>query len=100
MRSAALAVTLILLIAHAPADTPATHAVFGAFGLDLAAQDKSVRPGDDFYRYANGRWLGTQHIPADRSEWGTFDALSEKSSERVRKLIQELPADAPAGSLA
>ena len=100
MRSAALAVTLILLIAHAPADTPATHAVFGAFGLDLAAQDKSVRPGDDFYRYANGRWLGTQHIPADRSEWGTFDALSEQSSERVRKLIQGLPADAPAGSLA
>src|SRR5580700_5627445 len=99
MRSAALAVALVLLIADAHSDTPAPHAAFGPFGLDLSAQDNSVRPGDDFYRYANGHWLGTQHIPADRSEWSTFDALSEESSERVRKLIQELPPDAPEGSL-
>jgi putative endopeptidase len=82
--------------ALAGSDSP----TFGPFGLDLSAQDTSVRPGDDFYRYANGHWLETAKIPADRTEWGTFDALSEEASERVRKLIQELPANAPPGSLA
>jgi putative endopeptidase len=82
--------------ALAGSDSP----TFGPFGLDLSAQDTSVRPGDDFYRYANGHWLETAKIPADRTEWGTFDALSEEASERVRKLIQELPANAAARSLA
>jgi putative endopeptidase len=81
--------------ALAGSDSP----TFGPFGLDLTAQDASVRPGDDFYRYANGHWLEAARIPADRTEWGTFDALSEEASERVRKLIQELPANAPSGSL-
>src|SRR3984885_9343740 len=80
--------------ALAGSDSP----TFGPFGLDLSAQDASVRPGDNFYRYANGHWIETAKIPADRTEWGTFDALSEEASERVRKLIQELPANAPLGS--
>jgi putative endopeptidase len=81
--------------ALAASDSPTV----GPFGLDLTAQDPSVRPGDDFYRYANGHWLDTAKIPVDRTGWGTFDALSEEASERVRKLIQELPANAPLGSL-
>ena len=36
-------------------------------GLDLAGMDKSVAPGDDFFRYANGAWLKSTEIPADRS---------------------------------
>ena len=36
-------------------------------GIDLAAMDKSVKPGDDFFLYANGSWFKNTEIPADRS---------------------------------
>ena len=39
-----------------------------ATGLDLAGIDRSVAPGDDFFRHANGTWLATTEIPADRAE--------------------------------
>jgi putative endopeptidase len=78
----------------AGADSPQ----FAPFGLDLTAQDKSVNPGDDFFHYANGHWLATQRIPADRARWGTFSQLAEQSDDRVRALVQSLPPDAPAGS--
>src|SRR5579872_6448048 len=75
------------------------HTQYGSFGLDLAAGDRSVRPGDDFYRYANGHWLDTQKIPADRARWGPMDEVAELTDERVNRLIEQLPPDAPAGSL-
>ena len=98
-RSIALIPAVVLLQAGgAPAASPDGQAQFGPFGLDLTAEDKSVKPGDDFYRYANGHWLDTQKIPADRTRWGAGDQLAERTDERVRKLIQELPTNAPAGS--
>ena len=39
-------------------------------GPDLAALDRSVKPGDDFWAYANGAWLRATEIPADRSDAG------------------------------
>jgi hypothetical protein len=44
---------------HSPprAPAPAASAQIGAWGLDLTARDTSVRPGDDFYRYADGLWI-------------------------------------------
>lgn len=69
-------------------------------GLDLAAMDRSVAPGDDFYAFANGSWLRTTEIPADRSSWGAGAELVEKTDKRVADLIQEAAAKAPAGSQA
>lgn len=77
----------------------AAPAQYGTFGLDLTALDRAVKPGDDFYEYANGKWLKSQSIPADRARWGTFDQLGEQADERVRQLIQGLPGQAPAGSI-
>jgi len=37
---------------------PATAAAIGSWGVDLSDQDRSVRPGDDFFRYQNGAWVG------------------------------------------
>jgi putative endopeptidase len=85
----------------APAAAPQlAHAQIGQWGLDLSARDPSVKPGDDFYRYANGHWLDANHIPPDRARWGSFDELEERSQEQVRALIEALPADAPEGSVA
>jgi putative endopeptidase len=74
----------------APADTRVP--AIGTFGVDLTARKDSVRPGDDFFQYANGTWLDTFEIPADRIRWGAFDILRDQSDERVRSLIEELAA--------
>jgi hypothetical protein len=70
---------------------PATpRAQIGAFGLDLAGGDASVKPGDNFYRYAGGTWLQNNPIPPDRTLWDTFQILASKSEIAVRDLIEDL----------
>jgi len=72
------------------ASTGSGSAAIGAFGLDLTAGDASVRPGDDFFRYANGHWLDTTEIPSDQRSWGTFVILGEKSNRDQRVIIEEV----------
>jgi predicted metalloendopeptidase len=79
----------------APAGTPAE---IPPWGLDLRMRDTAVKPGDDFYRYADGHWLDTHQIPADRTRWSSFDELDERSQQQVLSIVQALPADAPEGS--
>ena len=54
--------TLAAPASAAPATPP--------WGLHLDYIDRSVKPGEDFNRYANGRWLETAQIPADRASAG------------------------------
>ncbi len=54
--------------------------------------DRSIEPGDDFYRYANGTWLRTAAIPAGQRSFDTRAILVERTSQRVRELIQEAAA--------
>ena len=82
----------------AQASTSKGQPQFGAFGLDLSTHDKSVKPGDDFYRYADGHWLDTNTIPADRSSWGVFAELDERARADLRQLVEAIPADVPQGS--
>ncbi|MEZ5957172.1 MAG: M13 family metallopeptidase [Hyphomonadaceae bacterium] len=72
------------------ATTGGGSAAIGAFGLDLTAGDASVRPGDDFFRHANGHWLDTTEIPSDQRSWGTFVILGEKSNRDQRVIIEEV----------
>ena len=54
-----------------------------AAGIDVSAMDKTVKPGDDFFAYANGTWVQRTGIPADRSSVGGFyiaDQEREKNS--------------------
>jgi putative endopeptidase len=85
--------------AAVPAASGPARAQIGDFGIDLTARDLSVRPGDDFYHYANGHWLETHHIPPDRTSWGSFAELQERTEEQLRGIIEALPPDAPAGSI-
>lgn len=59
-----------------------------AQGIDVAAIDKSVDPGDDFFSYANGGWLKATQIPADRPSYGAFNVIAEKVRTRTVDLIQ------------
>ncbi|MBL9214720.1 MAG: M13 family metallopeptidase [Opitutaceae bacterium] len=86
------------LSAGALAPLAATEAMIPvAFSLDY--MDRSVSPGADFNRYANGGWLERTEIPADKSRWGAFDALGENNWRRIRGLLEEAAADpGPAGT--
>lgn len=74
------------------------RAQIGAWGLDLSAGDKTVKPGDDFYRYADGKWLDTSQIPPDRTSWGSFVELADRAEHQIRTIAESLPKDAPEGS--
>ena len=72
-------------------DTSA-HARFGTWGVDTAAMDTSVKPGDDFFLYVNGNWLKTAQIPPDRSAAGSFLDLRIQSEKRLREIVDGLEA--------
>src|SRR5262245_135298 len=84
---------------HTVTAAPGGKAQIGPWGFDLAGMDRSVKPGDDFYRYAGGTWMKNTKIPADRTRWGSFNALAAKSEEDVKNLVQQVSSHAnPAGS--
>lgn len=62
------------------------------WGVNLSYIDKSVKPGDDFYAFANGGWLKTAEIPADRSSSGSWLELGLRNDERLKNIIAELRA--------
>ena len=62
--------------------------------LDKKNMDLAVRPGDDFYRYANGTWIRSLAMPADKSEYDSFDQVREQNRSRLRDLFQNLAASA------
>lgn len=58
-------------------------------GINLEYMDNSVNPGDDFFRYVNGKWFDKAEIPADRTRWGSFDELRKNTDEDVLKIVKE-----------
>jgi putative endopeptidase len=71
---------------------PAPKTEYGTWGVDLAARDLSVKPGDDFFMYANGSWYKTAVIPADRSSTGSFQNLRITSEKRMIDIAASLDA--------
>ncbi|ALE17642.1 Peptidase M13 family protein [Altererythrobacter epoxidivorans] len=59
-------------------------------GIDTELLDTSVDPGDDFFAYVNGKWVAETEIPADKSSYGAFHALGEKSQLDVKSLMTQL----------
>ena len=79
--------------------TAPQKAKLGSFGVALENMDKSVKPGDNFFQYVNGTWLDNTEIPADKSNYGSFNILADLSSERVKGIIEAASAtQAPGGS--
>ena len=95
----ALALAAPVFAEEKPA-APAAPAVptmsFGEWGFDPAGLDTSVDPGDDFFAYANRKWLDANPLPAEFSRYGAFTLLAEKSTADVKRLVDELVAKDPA----
>jgi len=72
---------------------PAPKPQYGAFGFDETGMDKSVQPGDNFYKFANGAWDARTEIPADKSNYGMFTTLDDLSRERTKQIIEQQAGD-------
>ena len=69
-------------------------------GIDLEGIDRAVRPGDDFFAYANGAWYEKTEIPSDRSTYGVTAEVYDRTNQRTAELIQAAAASkAAAGSV-
>lgn len=66
-----------------------------AVGIDLAAMDKAVKPGDDWYNYANGGWMKANEIPADRSSIGGFWIADQQTEKQLETLLADLEKSTP-----
>jgi len=71
---------------------------FGTWGVDISTRDLSVNPGDDFQRYAAGKWLDTHEIPADKSQNGVGSELADRNQEQLRAIVMTAPADSQLGA--
>jgi endothelin-converting enzyme/putative endopeptidase len=67
---------------------PSAASRFAPWGVDLSARDPSIKPGDDFFRYANNRWFQANPIPGDRRSWGVGTVLSEDVEAQLRDIVQ------------
>jgi putative endopeptidase len=82
--------SLSLLACQTRPSAQAARVAVAPWGFDFSGMDRAVRPGDDFFRYAGGRWLQTAEIPADRSTWGPFHQLRAKAEEDVKAILDAL----------
>ena len=91
--------SVIAASANAQTSTPAAAAAtadkpeIGSFGFDETGMDRSIAAGDDFYGFANGNWAKTTAIPADKSNFGSFEVLADLSRKRTRDILESAKAD-------
>ncbi|HSM96413.1 MAG TPA: M13 family metallopeptidase [Rhizomicrobium sp.] len=81
LTAALLAGTTTLALA---ADKP----IYGAWGLDTAGMDKSVTPGNDFFRFANGTWLDSHAIPADKPAVTLRLEMTDRTEARLHDMLE------------
>lgn len=74
----------------------APHKAGTALGIDTSALDKTVKPGDDFFLYANGTWLKSAEIPADRYSVTAFSLASQRTEQQLAGLIDDIVKGDPA----
>ena len=57
--------------------------------LDPKNVDPSVKPGDDFFNYANGAWIKRTEIPPEYSRWGAFNELIERNNDSLHTIAEK-----------
>lgn len=76
----------MIIMAAAPLAGQAQNGV----GIKAENMDKAIRPGDDFYKFANGGWQKNNPLPKAYSRFGSFDQLQENNNKRINSILSEL----------
>src|SRR3954447_12655305 len=97
--AAVLAASTAMAVTSAAAQTVPAKAHLGTWGVDLTARDTSVKPGEDFQKYASGTWLAKTDIPADKPEVGSFYEVFDLSQDQLKALVATAPASSKYGAM-
>jgi putative endopeptidase len=62
-------------------------------GINLDYMDRTVKPGDDFFRFVNGTWYDNTEIPGDKTRWGSFDELRQSTDQDALAILKEAVAN-------
>src|SRR5437868_13893673 len=82
---------LFVFVCILRAQTPAKPQ-YGAWGFDLAGADTKTKPGDDFFRYANGTWIDKTQIPPDKPAYSLRLAMTDLTEQRLHEMMETLAA--------
>ena len=58
-------------------------------GINVNYMDKSVKPSNNFFQYVNGTWLDNTEIPSDRTRWGSFDELRQRTDADALAILKD-----------
>ncbi len=57
--------------------------------IDFTYIDKSVRPQDDFFLFANGNWVKNNPVPPSESRWGSFNELERQNNTKLLAILND-----------
>ena len=77
----------------ASAPAAATQPVIGQWGFVPSTIDTTIKPGNDFNRYASGGWLDATQIPSDRPSWSVWDVIYDEGQEQLKAIIENNAAN-------
>lgn len=89
----AAAAAIVALAAPTLAKDAKSGPRYGTFGVDLTTQNKAIKPGDDFWTFANGAWDKRTQIAADRTSAGYWVVISDEAEQHVRDILTDLSAN-------
>lgn len=61
--------------------------------IDSKNMDLGIKPGDDFFHYANGNWIKNNPIPPDKTRYGAFDELAENNLLQIKEIVESAAKD-------
>src|SRR5437868_9646935 len=61
---------------------------YGTWGFDLSGADTATKPGEDFFRYANGTWLDKTQIPPDKPAYSMRIIMTDFTEQRLREMLE------------
>lgn len=95
-----ISVLLILVLSHPVQVKVTARQIVQPKSIDKSNMDFSIKPGDDFYLFANGNWLKNNPIPGGYSTWGSFAVLRAQNAEILRRILEDMQQNrnAPKGS--
>jgi putative endopeptidase len=70
------------------ADAPPAKLKYGSWGFDLTGMDATIKPGDNFFRYANGAWVDKTEIPPDKPAYSLRLAMTDLTEQRLHDMME------------
>ena len=95
MRNCAVVAAVLVLTNCGRAPEPQAKPLYGAWGFDMAGEDRATEPGDDFFRFTNGTWLDHAQIPSDKSAVSLRLQMTDRTEARLHDMMDVASAHAP-----